>query len=100
MPKSRATAKTAQATRPKPPSADPKETRGKDWERGRPPFDAAHTAFESSVVAQRQLVGSVAAKFGIDVKELTRVHLEAFDAIVKAASGLPTDIPDNGEPQP
>ena len=51
-------------------------------------------------MAQRQLVGAVAEKLGIDVNEMTRVQLEAFDAIVKAASALPTDIPGNGETQP
>jgi hypothetical protein len=100
MPKSSPAKRPSQGDRHKPPSADPKETRGKYWERERPPFDAAHTAFEASVQAQRQLVGAVAGKLGIDVKELTRGQLEAFDAIVKVASSLPTDIPDSGEPQP
>lgn len=100
MPKASAPVRTAKADRPKPPSADPKQTRGKYWERRRPPFDAAHAAFAGTVAAQRQLVGAVAEKFGIDVKEMTRVQLEAFDAIVKAASSLPTDMPGNGEAQP
>lgn len=99
MPKASAPGKTTQATRPKPPSADPNQTRGKYWERRRPPFDAAHVAFEAAVAAQRQLVGAVAEKFGIDLKEMTRVQLEAFDAAVKAASALPTDIPGVGEAQ-
>jgi hypothetical protein len=100
MPKAGAPDRKAQPNRPKPPSADPKQTRGKYWERSRPPFEAAHAAFEATVAAQRQLVVAVAEKVGIDVKEATRVQLEAFDAIVKAASSLPTDVPDNGEAQP
>ncbi len=100
MPKPKGPGRKAQADKPKPPSEDPKQTRGKDWERSRPPFDAAHTAFEATVLAQRQLVGAVAEKLGIDVDEMTRAQLKAFDAIVKAASSLPTDIPENGEAQP
>ena len=100
MPKARGPDRKAQVDRPKPPSAEPNQTRGKYWERSRPPFKAAHSAFEATVAAQRQLVGAVAEKFGVDVKEMTRVHLKAFDATVKAASALPTDIPDNGEALP
>jgi hypothetical protein len=101
MPKAKGPGRKAQADRGEPPSSDPKETREKYWERARTPFDAAHTAFEATVAAQRQLVGAVAAKFGIDVKEMTRAQLTAFDATVKAAKSLPTDIPDNGgEVQP
>jgi hypothetical protein len=99
MPRSSPPKRPTHPDRPKPPSADPKLTRGKYWERERPPFDAAHSAFEATVQAQRQLVGAVAGKFGIDVKELTRGQLEAFDAVVKVASNLPTDVPDSGEPQ-
>ena len=99
MPKPKGPGRKVQADKPKPPSSDPDKTRGKYWERNRPPFDAAHAAFEATVAAQRQLVGAVAEKFGIDVKEMARVQLEAFDATVKAASGLPTDIPDSGEAQ-
>ena len=99
MPKAKAPSRKA-ADRPKPPSADPNDTRGKDWERNRPPFDAAHSAFVATVAAQRQLVGAVADKFGIDLKEMSRVQLEAFEATEKAASGLPTDLPGNGEVQP
>src|SRR4051812_11576082 len=91
---------TAHADRLKKPSAEPNETRGKYWERQQAPFDAAHIAFEASVQAQRQLVGAVAEKFGVDVKVLTRSQLEAFDAVVKVASGLPSDVPNNGQAQP
>ena len=100
MPKSSAPTRSGQADRAKPPSADPKVTRGKDWERRRAPFDAAHTALEGTVNAQRQLVGAIADKLGIDVKGMTRAQLEAFDAVVKAARDLPTDLPGNGDVQP
>jgi hypothetical protein len=81
----------------KPPSTDPDTTRGKDWERRKPPFEAAHLALEITVENQRQLVGALAEKLGVDVKALTRTQLEGFDAIVKAASRLATDIPGNPE---
>jgi hypothetical protein len=100
MPKAKGSSRKVPTDQHKPPSADPSKTRDKYWERSRPPFDAAHTAFAATVAAQRQLVGAVAEKFGVDVNEMARVQLEAFDAIVKAASTLPTDIPDNGEAQP
>ncbi len=87
MAKARGPARKAKADLLKPPSADPNKTRGKYWERTRPPFEAAHFAFEATVTAQRHLVGAVAEKLGIDVKEMTRVQLETFDATVKAASG-------------
>lgn len=100
MPKSSPPDRGAQADRAKPPSPDPKQTRGKDWERRRPPFDAAHTALEGTVATQRQLVAAIAAKLGIDVKDMTRAQLDAFDAVAKAANSLPTDLPGNGEAQP